>query len=230
MSSAKPGILLTMRKAKNFKTIGEKLANLVRDASPLHRSTSSNIDFLNEMFSKSQNKELFLCGSALFGRLRPPAKSDVLLSFKDRQLSAKLHSLYGVPITHGPITVATRSSRTYPIACSKVYDLRNYTDKTMWGPFMEDGSGNVDWERVEAIMVVLGHNLEIFKKRTNGMYDCWRRTFVESVPNSYHSHQIMTPNLNYFNPLCAQDPYNITGQWTRIVTFLGQYSTVLLLF
>ena len=40
-----------------------------------------------------------------------------------------------------------RSSRMYPFACSKVYDLRQYSARTMWGPFLDDCSMRVDWEK-----------------------------------------------------------------------------------
>ena len=141
------------------------------------------------------------------------------LPLEGRHLSAKLHCLYGIPIES---TGRTRSSKTYPYACSKVYDLRNYTDKTMWGPFMEDGSGNVDWERVEAIMVVLGYNLRLFTANHQGMYKAiWARPLVESVPNSYISYSVPRPSYRE-SELGMQDPYGISGTWMRIVCFLGK--------
>ena len=44
---------------------------------------------------------------------------------------------------------------------SKVYDLREYTAKTQWGPFRADGSGKVDWEKMEAILLVLRTNIKL---------------------------------------------------------------------
>lgn len=52
-----------------------------------------------------------------------------------------------------------RSTRTYPYALSRVYDLRQYTTLNEWGPFMDDSTGRVDWEKMEAILVVMGYNL-----------------------------------------------------------------------
>ncbi|EGO59946.1 hypothetical protein NEUTE1DRAFT_38488 [Neurospora tetrasperma FGSC 2508] len=51
--------------------------------------------------------------------------------------------------------------RLYPYAVSKVYDLREYTTRSKWGPFRADGSGKVDWEKVEAILLVLRTNIKL---------------------------------------------------------------------
>ncbi|KAJ4420793.1 hypothetical protein N0V85_000460 [Neurospora sp. IMI 360204] len=51
--------------------------------------------------------------------------------------------------------------RLYPYAVSKVYDLREYTLRTKWGPFRADGSGKVDWEKMEAILLVLRTNIKL---------------------------------------------------------------------
>ncbi|KAK1779090.1 hypothetical protein QBC45DRAFT_466177 [Copromyces sp. CBS 386.78] len=51
--------------------------------------------------------------------------------------------------------------KLYPYAVSKVYDLREYTNKTHWGPFRADGSGKVDWEKMEAILFVLRTNIKL---------------------------------------------------------------------
>lgn len=90
---------------------------------------------------------------------------------KEHQQSAKLHCLYGKPIINQG---RLRSTRTYPYAVSKVYDLRQYTDFTKWGPFMNDATGRVDWEMVEAILVVLGHNFNQRRvaKLFGDIWDC----------------------------------------------------------
>ncbi|KAK3398632.1 hypothetical protein B0T20DRAFT_214038 [Sordaria brevicollis] len=51
--------------------------------------------------------------------------------------------------------------RLYPYAVAKVYDLREYTNKTRWGPFRADGSDKVDWEKMEAILLVLRTNIKL---------------------------------------------------------------------
>lgn len=53
----------------------------------------------------------------------------------------------------------------HPYARSRVYDLRRYTHANMWGPFLDDGSQAVDWEKVQAIMIVLAYNLRIYTER-----------------------------------------------------------------
>jgi hypothetical protein len=50
-------------------------------------------------------------------------------------------------------------------ARSRVYDLRRYKRSNMWGPFMDDGSGRTDWEKLEAIMVVLAFNYRLYVDR-----------------------------------------------------------------
>ena len=153
-----------------------------------------------------------LCTSSLYQRARkkgigsPAAK-------KEHQLSAKLHCLYGVPILYPK---RTKFKPVYPYATSKVYDLRQYTDKTFWGPFLDDGSQYVDWEKAEAIMVVLGHNLQIFSDRTNGIFEpIWTKPFSGANPGSY----VSSPSLALGGPsisLNLQDPYNVTGTWIRV--------------
>lgn len=48
-------------------------------------------------------------------------------------MSAKLHCLYG-DMTLECARTRTRGLRVYPYACSKVYDLREFTPRTRWGP------------------------------------------------------------------------------------------------
>ncbi|KXJ95403.1 hypothetical protein Micbo1qcDRAFT_230668 [Microdochium bolleyi] len=121
---------------------------------------------------------------------------DVLMS--DRMRSAKLHCLYGKPVHYAhPESHRTRHSRMRPFACSRVYDLRQYTTQTRWGPFMgggsDGGSGSggdadlrVDWEMVEAIMIVLGANLRNLGLETYPIYkNFWATPFAGVWPNSY---------------------------------------------
>jgi hypothetical protein len=129
-------------------------------------------------------------------------------------MSAKLHSLYGVALLNYG---RTRSSRMYPFACSKIYDLRQYTEYTRWGPFMNDETGRVDWEKVEAILIILRNNikdkgLDKFPVFSN----CWNAPFAGSWANSY----LPWPADRQLAPLEMQDPYNVSGTWLRIVCFL----------
>jgi len=144
-----------------------------------------------------------------------------------RQLSAKLHCLHGVS-TDSVRKDAESTSRyslrsdtvpVHPYARSLVYDLRQHTDHTFWGPFLGDGSYSVDWEKVEALMVILDHNLELSADTYHGMPDFLKRPFAGASPKSYISQPSTIP-IEPSLPLESQDPYNITGTWMRVVCFL----------
>ncbi|KUI68488.1 hypothetical protein VM1G_03941 [Cytospora mali] len=196
-------------------------------------NASRNTNILRECFSSPSTIDAFLCQSFLFQRARGPVKDfgHKQPPDEERQMSAKLHCLYGVPIlNHG----STRGSKTYPFACSKVYDIREYTQRTRWGPFLDEGPGpigsegneeaqkgvpedRVDWEKVEAIMIVLWANmsskgldrLPVFKH-------FWDVPFAGCWPNSY----IPSPTNRRVTSLELEDPYDVTGTWLRVVCFL----------
>jgi hypothetical protein len=199
------------RQKPNLQYVTESVLDLLQNTSSNARYPT-NVKFLANLFPRPMNIEGFLCHSALYERARidddvPPA------SRTEHQLAAKLHCLYGVPIEYPK---RTRSRAIYPYATSKVYDLRQYTDKTLWGPFLDDGSQYVDWEKVEAIMVVLGHNLQIFSDRTNGIFETiWTHPFAGATPNSYRSPPLPSPQ-NPLDSACLEDPYNVTGTWMRV--------------
>lgn len=164
----------------------------MKPGSGYHRSRS----ILDNAFQNQDNQdnvESFLCASSLFGPGRAGGNSCTQADTPElRQASAKLHCLYGVPIDkilpRIPYSIlrhdsglaeeqpsfCTRSrmagATTHIFARSKVYDLREYTDHTLWGPFMNDGSQRVDWEKVEAVMVVLGFNLRKFTDRSDSAH------------------------------------------------------------
>ncbi|SPQ23754.1 aca2fa22-c3ee-45fd-a060-ed797279f8c2 [Thermothielavioides terrestris] len=95
------------------------------------------------------------------------------------QMSAKLHCLYGwglgtdeAEVAPGAVNgearrraiwAARRGGGVFSLASSKVYDIREYTPRTEWGPFLDEDNGSsgvrVDWEKVEAILIVLGTNI-----------------------------------------------------------------------
>ncbi|KAF7543558.1 hypothetical protein G7Z17_g10638 [Cylindrodendrum hubeiense] len=181
-------------------------------------ATSLNASLLNELFSDESTLEAFLQRSFLFERVRSEIRHPIRASSGGpskallHQRSAKLHCLYGKPIlTLGP----TRASRTYPYACSKVYDLRQYTERTHWGPFLDDGSDRVDWEKVEAILIVLGKNIGSRRFVSDLFREVWDNPFSGSWPGSY-----MTVPGPEISSLENQDPYDVTGTWYRIVCFL----------
>ncbi|KAK5998638.1 hypothetical protein PT974_01019 [Cladobotryum mycophilum] len=175
---------------------------------------SKNADILDGFFREETNRVAFLQKSSLFERVYKSQDRCLLpgkLAMEVRQQSAKLHCLRGQPILN---VGRLRSTSTYPYACSKVYDLRNYTTLTKWGPFMDDESGRVDWEKVEAILVVLGNN--VMSKRLSRVFnDIWESPFTGSWPKSF----ISSPASD-ISSLDAIDPYGITGTWYRVVCFL----------
>lgn len=146
-----------------------------------------------------------------------------------------------------PPSAGTRSStrpplkNTHTFARSKVYDLREYNEGTLWGPFHQDGQQRVDWEKVEAIMIVLGFNLRRFSDRSGGRFPrVWEDPFVGATPGSYHSpprieqspseagedeeSEPLEPELKRVRELAldldSRDPYGISGSWMRVVCFL----------
>lgn len=106
-----------------------------------------------------------------------------------------------------------------PFACSKVYDLRQYTEQTHWGPFMDDGSDRTDWEKVEAIMLVLGSNLNrLGLNRFPICKNFWDMPFAGVWPGSYMPLPILEREKGDGEEF--DDPYGITGTWLRVVCFL----------
>ena len=151
-------------------------------------------------------------------------------------LSAKLHCLWGVPIQLLRVPGLCSSShhqdlgpdavvKVHPFARSRVYDLRQHSEGTLWGPFLDDGSGRVDWEKMEAIMIILQYNVQMFTKKYiihgSKLTPPWDRPFVGVTPYSLNLPSLKpsierAPSL----PVDLQDPYNISGTWMRVVCFL----------
>ncbi|KAH8889666.1 hypothetical protein GQ53DRAFT_187850 [Thozetella sp. PMI_491] len=206
---------------------------------------SRNTDWLTKLFSSSAVQDAFFARSLLFDRARGAAGNFQEPPKLEHQQSAKLHCLYGVPLLKFG---RTRSTRMYPFACSKVYDLRQYTPATHWGPFMNDGSDRVDWEKVEAIMLVLGNNI---KDRGLDRYpifsNFWTTPFAGSWPKSYirwppaeaeaareggegeTEVKMLTTGpeddeaaeeARISKQLQLDDPYEVSGTWLRVVCFL----------
>ncbi|KAM0716935.1 hypothetical protein Q7P37_006787 [Cladosporium fusiforme] len=226
--------------------------NYLLQSSATDPGSSLNIQLLTEQFADTANIDALLCSSALFaragGETQVPAMTEEL-----RQLSAQLHCMYGVPIDEIPsrssfhiwrpdvqlspsacTRLQSRPRVTHTYARAKVYDLRQYTDATLWGPFRDDGTQRVDWEKVEAIMIVLGFNLRKFTDRTDGRFPfIWAEPFAAATPDSFESHPLdIVPSVakdldehqvkirELALSLDAQDPYGVTGTWMRVVCFL----------
>lgn len=202
---------------ENLQFVVDTVTKLLKSASP-RRGDSLNVELLSKFFKDEANREAFIGHSSTFKKIKSLGDEYIELTPEERQSSAKLHCLYGVPIE---TFRRARNSRTYPSACSKVYDLSNYTPNTMWGPFMDDGSHTVDWEMVEAVMVVLAYNLRIFSVRTNGTCKAvWSTAWAECVPDSYES---LSPGPSHgISPkdLDSLDPYGVSGTWMRVSVLL----------
>ena len=141
----------------------------------------------------------------------------------DRQLSAKIHCLYGIPTT----IVGRRALSTHPYARSRIYDLRGYTEANEWGPFRDDGSMYVDWEMVESLMVILGYNSGLCCRRYLQRFQPpWSEPFEGVVveKNSVLPDYPLTLVKEMEIPLDLKDPYGVSGVYSRIVCFLGTAS------
>ena len=188
---------------------------------------------LNEIFSSYQH-HLDVIDAPHAIREPPrsvPAPSASKEEIQYRQTSAKLHCLCGIPIQEvhrvstSPQRYSLRSDTApiHPYARSRVYDLRQHTEASLWGPFLGDGTQNVDWEKIEAIMLILHRNMKDFAE-SHDMLDpdaipAWDEPFGGTSPYSYVSRKMSVP-MEPSLPLEARDPYNITGTWMRVVCFL----------
>ncbi|KIW43711.1 uncharacterized protein PV06_04786 [Exophiala oligosperma] len=151
----------------------------------------------------------------------------------------------GLPSADAPEETSTSSASTsttfspqpirytHPFARSKVYDLRRYTAANMWGPFTDDGSGCVDWEKVQAIMIIIGFNYNLYSDRLrrssarparirqSSGNEPWDGVFSGIATDSYVSCRMPGQVRPSIRPdLDALDPYGVTGSWMRVVCFL----------
>lgn len=203
--------------------VHEAVMKMMQCADP-KSGQSINVKFLRAHISQDlndipmSNLEIFCCQSSLFSRARIPVRphSDVVYnSDKARQLSAKLHVYLGSPIKNIP---GRSFAPLYPYAISKVYDLRNYTPESLWGPYRPDGLASVDWEKMEAIMIVIGHNVKDFRVQANGKTSpLWSFNWDGCTPNSY-VHRPLSRSFQFSSDdkVDFVDPYNITGSWMRV--------------
>lgn len=207
-----------------YSTVKSFLQNAATDTERVRSTThptSRNAELLSDIFEKESNQSAFLCRSAIYERARRECNSEQGLAAQPRtehQQSAQLHCLYGVPLMYAhPESHRTRRSKMSPYACSKVYDLRQYTENTKWGPFMDDDTDRVDWEKVEAIMIVIGANLrKLGLTKFPVCKNFWESPFAGTWPQSYKP----LPVVREPEPIELQDPYGITGTWLRVVCFL----------
>lgn len=173
--------------------------------------TSRNVTFLADWLTRAGNDTVF-SRSFIMERALWAARDSHDPPKEEHQMSAKLYSLANQHDSRW------ESSRIYPFACSKVYDLREYTEDTAWGPFMSDGSMRVDWEKIQALLVVLAHNIEYQGLNSSPVFsNIWSQPFPGTWPNSY----VPWPGTEGgLTDLEKRDPYNVSGAWVRVVCFL----------
>ena len=203
-----------------IKKVAYAADNLLEDA-PTDWKKSSNVAFLTELMNRPDNQSQLMSRSSLF---RNAGHFDVFPADteEERQLSAKLNVFYGVPFEPSEEDVKKHVvNPIHPYARSRVYDLRRYKEGNLWGPFMDDGSHRVDWEKMQAVMVLLGYNLQVLSDRTDGQLSLVRDTPFEGLgANSYVSRSLTCTQKAEPTPFDADDPYGVSGTWMRIVCFL----------
>lgn len=174
--------------------------------------------------------DIFLFSSSLYEQVG--SDNNIPAETEDgRQMSAKIHSLFGVS---SEVLGQTHSLSAHSYARSRVYNLRNYAEESnKWGPFKHDGICGVDWEKVEAIMVLLAYNMQLLSERSNSKFPkIWNEPFEGATPNSYtpiekhagfetafsRAESVSTPRIDVQldPPLEARDPYGVTGMWRRV--------------
>ncbi|EEU40885.1 uncharacterized protein NECHADRAFT_58210 [Fusarium vanettenii 77-13-4] len=207
-------------KSQELDFVHDIVTHLLKNASPSDESvnpsrthaTSRNAALLQRIFRDGTTSEAFLQRSSLFERVRDHHHHSASAAAPQsvnadrraiQQKSAHLHCLHGRPILNAG---RLRSHRTYPFACSKVYDMREYTMNSRWGPFLADGSDGVDWEKVEAILVVLSNNVGPRRKVPQIFGEIWDKPFSGSWSDSFK-----VPPPRDLTSLEARDPYGVTG-------------------
>jgi hypothetical protein len=157
---------------------------------------SKNLEFLRSQFDDSKsrcrtNASVFIHSSTLYSQSpRRRRKPSVVAR---SQSVAHLHCLHGIRST--PIMnlqqdshMEATSLNAHSMARAHVYDLANYCQENKWGPFKNDGSLHIDWEKVEAIMIDLAYNLHLYDTQTSPLRSDLRCEPFDGVqPQSYES-------------------------------------------
>lgn len=182
--------------------------------------TFHNSKIVADLLGSESNERAFLCRSFIFENGRSWRRRLRLLKApaEEHQMSAELHCLYGTMVRR--YSDDSADFDTYPHAAAKVYDIRSFTRSSGWGPFMADGSGRGDWEKIEAILIVLRHNaLCKGLLKFSIVSEIWNRPFGGVWPQSYlpiRREADTSPDEPEPEPLGLEDPYNVTGTWMRV--------------
>ena len=212
--------------------VSNRIPQCVHQEDPI-QSTSDESSNLNHVFVGHDATSIADKVKPILNPGTPPLVAatgrDKLLSYR-QQICAKLHCLYGVPIdyitkdliSNSRYNLRYKSLLIHPYVRSRVYDLRQHTDGSLWGPFTDDGSLDVDWEKLECLMLILNHNMKRYSSRYSEPGDDvpgWDQPFAGASPYSYKSKPYDIPN-EPLTPSESQDPYGVTGTWMRVVCFL----------
>lgn len=128
-----------------------------------------------------------------------------------RQLQARLRCSLGLAHedgeseeSHKRLQADRTASRCF------VYNLRNYTRETLWGPYTINGDGKVtvNWEHLEHIMNVVVMNV---REVPNHWEEVWPTWGLEST-RAYSAPHVRNRNPN--------DWAGVEGVWRRVVCFM----------
>ncbi|GAA5995942.1 F-box protein [Rhodotorula paludigena] len=109
---------------------------------------------LHPTFSRSSSRSLRSTAQASTAAKGKASLSAILSAARTAQLAAHLHVLS----TPCPLALSSPSLRT--AAKEIVYERLNALRGSYYGPLMNDGSGRVDWRKVEALQMVMRANLD----------------------------------------------------------------------
>ncbi|KZO92874.1 hypothetical protein CALVIDRAFT_540549 [Calocera viscosa TUFC12733] len=127
-----------------------------------------------------------------------------------RQSAAKLHVHYGM--SDWDLTTV----RGRGLAREKVYLLSNYNEKNRWGPYVHDYTRTPNWEQLEAMMLVVGRNV-------NDRVNDWRLpdTDMPKMGLWHARNHTMTIPSGPKAPIPVQGDWaGVTGRWYRVVCFM----------
>lgn len=231
-------------KSENMEFVCKTAVQLATEAD--HAGESKNLEKLRGFFENADdNSNMFIHGSRLYEMTARRKKANITEEMS--QLIAQLHCLHGVKTVEyrllpTPDFMSEIPLRAHPYARSIVYDIATYSDGNKWGPFSDSGDLSIDWEKVEAIMVDLAYNLNLYDDHTDSLKSDMRCEPFDGVqPDSYKSviaepdsdgtesvsdtsswsasrESVLPPQLDL--ALEARDPYGVTGTWERVVCFL----------
>ncbi|GJF00321.1 hypothetical protein PsYK624_166060 [Phanerochaete sordida] len=156
--------------------------------------------------SSTQGDELSLNLVWLAALLRGGSFLDAPLwvpTAEEAQARAHLHTLFGLT-THDFRKRRRVDTRAF------VYDFRNYSAKNIWGPFVQDGSGRVNWEHVLALHHVMSMQIVPQEQGEQQSYTI----FPMSLP---FTQSIVPPDLDLDT---TEDWAGVEGFWQCAFSFI----------